>query len=71
MQIGFGIWLGLVWFGEKIHLMRWIVIDLFVHWAKESNVKQTGLVSRSKSQIFFGKDRQVIEDLGRLIGEVV
>ena len=51
--------------------MRWIVIDMFVHWAKESNVKQTGLGSRSKSQIFSGQDRQVIEDLGRLIGEVV
>ena len=51
--------------------MRWIVGDLFVHWAKESKVKQTELGSRSKSQIFLGKDSLVIEDLGRLISEVV
>ena len=47
------------------------MIDLFVHWAKESNVKQTRLGSRSKIQMLLGHDRKVIEDLGRLIGEVV
>ena len=62
---------GLVWFGEKNHLMIWIVIYMFVHWANESNVKQAGLGSRSKSQICSGQDRQVIEGLGRLIDEVV
>ena len=35
-KIGFGV---LIWFGEKNHLMRWIVIDVFVHWVEESNVK--------------------------------
>ena len=53
MQFGFD----LVWFGGKNHLMIWIVGDLFVHWAKESKVKQTELGSRSKSQIFSGQDR--------------
>ena len=47
--------------------MRWILRDLFVHWAKESKIKQTKLGSRSKGQMFAQKDRQVIEDLGRLI----
>ena len=44
---------------------------LFVHWVKESNVKQTRLGLRSKSQIVSWQDREVIEDLGRMIGEVL
>ena len=71
VQFGFD----LVWFGlilvRKNHLVRWIVKYLFVHWVNESKFKQTGLGSRSKSQMFSGQDRQVFEDLGRLFGEVV
>ena len=69
VKIGFD----LVWFGlvRKNHLVRWIVIDIFVHWVRESKVKQTELGSRSKSQMFLGQDRQAIEDLGRMFGEVV
>ena len=47
----------LVWFDGKNHLMRWIVGNLFVQWAKESKFKQTELGSRSKSQMFLGQDR--------------
>ena len=53
VQFGFD----LVWFGGKNHLMRWIVGNLFVYWAKESKVKQTELGSRSKSQMFSGQDK--------------
>ena len=65
--------IGLIWFGlvRKNYLVRWIVIDLFVHWTKEVKINQTGLGSRFKNRIFSGQDRQVIEDIGRLIGEVV
>ena len=52
VQFGFD----LVWFGGKNHLMRWIVGNLFVHWA-ESKVKQIELGSRSKNQMFLGQDR--------------
>ena len=62
VQLGFD----LVWFGGKNHLMRWIVGNMFVHWAKESKFKQTELGSRSKSQMFLGQDRWFFEDLGRL-----
>ena len=75
---------GLVWFGlgENNHLMRWIMKNLFVHWAKELNIKQAGLGSRSKSQMFLGKDRQALkilddsfvkwfdQDKGKLIASV-
>ena len=47
----------LVDFGGKNHLMRWIVVNLIVHWAKESKFKQTELGSRSKSQMFLAQDR--------------
>ena len=37
VKIGFDF----VWFGRKNHLMRWIVGNMFVNWAKESKFKET------------------------------
>ena len=53
VQFGFD----LAWFCGKNQLMRWIVGNLIVHWAKESKVKKTKLGSRSKNKMFLGQDR--------------